>query len=392
MNEHSDTRVLFIDQSGSLGGGELSLLDIASDWQKTSEVVLFEDGPFRSRLESEGICVSVEAAGKSILQVRRENGFFSSIASIPELLRLVFRLSRRAKSANLLYANSQKAMIAASFAGWLAGKPVVWHLRDLMTDEHLSQSHRQIAIFVSNLLVDHVICNSAATHDAYVESGGSRKTSSVIHNGIDVAPFSALTLTDAHTMRSKVGVLPGTPLVGVFSRLAPWKGQHVLIRALPQLPDVHALIVGEALFDADRTYAEELRCEARQRGVESRTHFLGFRNDIPALMNAVDVVCHTSIAAEPFGRVIVEGMLAGKPVIATHAGGAIEIIDNEQTGFLVPPNDVGALAERLEMLLNNPRTASEIGKLAEQKALRRFSLKKTLRGIFQTISAVLKPS
>ncbi len=85
-------------------------------------------------------------------------------------------------------------------------------------------------------------------------------------------------------------------------------------------------------------------------GLANRAHFLGFRDDVPALMKGVDIVAHTSIAPEPFGRVVVEGMLAGKPVIAARDGGVTEIIDDGRDGLLVPSGDANALAAAIRQL------------------------------------------
>jgi len=164
------------------------------------------------------------------------------------------------------------------------------------------------------------------------------------------------------------------PLLGIFSRLAPWKGQHVLLEALAALPSVHALLVGEALFGDEVTYAQRLREEADRQGLSDRVHFLGFRNDVPSLVNAVDVVVHTSTAPEPFGRVIAEGLLAQKPVIATKAGGAQEIIRAGATGWLVPPGDAKALAHAISHVLSDPKESQRRAEAGWHDARERFSL------------------
>ncbi len=180
------------------------------------------------------------------------------------------------------------------------------------------------------------------------------------------------------------------PLVGAFGRLAPWKGQHVLIEALQELPGVHALIVGQDLY-GEREYEAALRQTVTERGLADRVHFLGFRTDIPLLMRAVDVVVHTSTAPEPFGRVIVEGMMCGRPVVATAGGGPEEILENGISGIIVPPNESGALAAAIRVLLEPSAWRDRIVAAAQNRAHRLFSLSSMLEQIDDLIYRVANP-
>ena len=123
--------------------------------------------------------------------------------------------------------------------------------------------------------------------------------------------------------------------------------------------------------------------------MKERVRFLGFREDIPALLHAVDFVAHTSVAPEPFGRVIVEGMLAGKPVVATRAGGACEIIEDGATGCLVAPGDGAALAAVLRMLMEQPGEASRLAKAGRIFAMQKFPVSAMMRGIERGVADAL---
>ena len=147
----------------------------------------------------------------------------------------------------------------------------------------------------------------------------------VVHNGIDPAPFDALSPDTRAATRAELGIASDVFLVGCFSRLHPWKGQTVLLDAIARMPNVHALIVGGALFSGEAPYEAELRSRAELPSFAGRVHMLGARDDVPRLLSACDVVVHASVLAEPFGRVLVEAMLAGRPVVATRAGGVLSI-------------------------------------------------------------------
>jgi glycosyltransferase involved in cell wall biosynthesis len=198
-----------------------------------------------------------------------------------------------------------------------------------------------------------------------------------------------VTEEDVSALRAFLGI-GETPLVGAFGRLAPWKGQHVLIEALRELPGVHALIVGQDLY-GEREYEAALRQTVTEGGLADRVHFLGFRTDIPLLMRAVDVVVHTSTAPEPFGRVIVEGMMSGRPIVATAGGGPEEILQNGTSGIIVPPNDSGALATAIRRLLEPGAWRNRIVAAAQGRAHRLFSLSSMLEQIDDLIYRVANP-
>ena len=354
--------------------------------------MLFEEGPFAERLRADGIDTEVLQNEISGLQaVRKGSRLGGTLAAIPSVIRLVAKTARHARAHDLIFANSQKALIVGALAGLLTGRPVIWNLHDMLTADHFSRINRRIAVTCANRLVDRVIVNSEATRNAFAESGGRVKKTGRVYNGIAAAPFDAVSDEDIAALRQSLN-LPEAPLIGVFSRPAPWKGQHVLIEALTALPEAHALLVGDALFEGDDDYAQQLHAKARRLEVEDRVHFLGFRDDIPVLMHAVDIVAHTSTAPEPFGRVVVEGMLATRPVVATRAGGPCEIIDDRKTGRLVPPGDADALAHVLHTLLADPDVASRLAKRGRDVARERFSVDAMLDAIESNIRQTLQES
>lgn len=378
--------VLFLDHTGSLGGAELFLLDIARDNLGASLVMLLNDGPLRERLEEAGVRVEVLPAPEAVSGVAREGGFGRDLLAIPGVLSLARRVAKLSRDYDLIYTNSQKALVVGALAGKIAGRPVIWHQHDLLTADHFSWGHRRLAVLLSNHLVQRVVANSRAVAEALVEGGSRAEHIRLVYNGIDPSPFESVTSAEVDALRRQLK-LERVPVVGVFSRLSPWKGQHVLLEALPYLPEVHALLVGEAIF-GEQAYATALRERTKALGVEDRVHFAGFRRDVPQLMRLSDVVAHTSVAPEPFGRVIVEGMLARRPVVATKAGGAVEIVEDGVSGILVPPGDSQALARALKDLLADPERARTLSEAGYAAAVERFSLQAMLRGVDQQLREV----
>nr|WP_199290480.1 glycosyltransferase family 4 protein [Leptolyngbya sp. FACHB-36] len=372
---------MFLDQSGELGGAELCLLDVAKPYRDHSVVALLADGPFRAALEQHQIPVQVLTARS--LQIRKQSGLWQGLSSLRQLLPLAVRVSQLSQGFDLIYANTQKALVVGALASGLGRRPLVYHLHDILSEEHFSSVNRRLAVLLANQFAAQVITNSEATRSAFVAAGGQSRLTSVIYNGFDPATYQA---ADRDVVRRSLG-LTGF-VVGQFSRLSPWKGQHVLLEALTNCSaDVTALFVGSALF-GEQEYAQQLQAQVTALGLQDRVRFLGFRSDVIPLMHACDLVAHTSTAPEPFGRVIVEAMLCGRPVVASAAGGAIELVESGSTGWLVPPNDPQALAAAIREAQAQPDTASAIGDRAQQQASQRFDLLTIQRQIAEQLQQV----
>jgi len=380
-------RVLFLNHSGALGGAELCLQDIVRARPAGSRVVLLSDGRLRENLEKAGVPVSV-AGGGALHSVRRESAHPSPAAALA-ILRLAPQVARQARDYDVIYANSQKALLVACLAGLLAGRPVIWHLHDILQAEHFSAGNMRAVVAAANLGVARVIANSNSTAQAFVARGGRADKVRVVYNAIDPAPFDAAA-AGPDLGRLELGLPAGRPLVGVFGRLAAWKGQHVVLQALPRLPGVELVLVGDAIFPGEAEYAQSLRDQAQALGVAERVHFLGFRDDIPRLMRAMDIVVHASVAAEPFGRVIAEAMLAGRPVIASRAGGVLEIIEDGVTGRLVTPGCPDDLAAAVRHLCGAPGEAAELGRRGQAHVRTAFAPDRILRQTEDVISEVVR--
>jgi glycosyltransferase involved in cell wall biosynthesis len=376
-------RILYVDQTGQLGGGELSLLDVIKNSAHEAEIALFDDGPFRVALEELNVRVHLLSLGKADT-IRREAGLGSILSCGPALLSLRNQLASLARGFDVVYANSQKAFLISALVRQ-PGQILIWHLRDMLTADHFSPLMRKAAVMAGNVAASAIVVNSEAVLESFVQAGGKRKKAVVVYNGISPEPFDSVQNSDVEKLRTQLG-LEGKFLVGVFGRLSPWKGQHIVIDALCRLPETHVLMVGEALF-GEQAYADELRTLARSKGVEDRVHFLGFRRDIPTLMKLADVVVHASTAPEPFGRVIVEAMLSDRPVVATRAGGVVEIIEDERTGLLVKPGSSSELSTAIERLRTQTAFTAELASAAKERAVRIFSISAMRLGIQQVLTA-----
>jgi glycosyltransferase involved in cell wall biosynthesis len=313
------------------------------------------------------------------LSVRKESGVFQGLQSIGPLLRLVRRIIRLSRDYDLIYANTQKALVVGAIASWVSRRPLVYHLHDILSTEHFSRTNLRLAITLANQFAWLILANSQATKQAFIQAGGQASRVHVVYNGFQPEPYQNLTESASHLKQQLR--LEGKFVVGHFSRLSAWKGQHILLQALTACPEeVVALFVGDALFGEDE-YVQYLQQQVQALQLQDRVYFLGFRSDVPPLMTACDLVAHTSTAPEPFGRVIVEAMLCGTPVVAAAAGGAVELVNHGQTGWLTPPGDVSKLAEVIHHCYQHREDSQAIADRAQMEARQRFHLKATNRQI-----------
>ena len=386
-NPTSSLRVLAVDQSGVLGGAELSLLEIVKALRARMDVVLFDDGPFRAALDRAGVPVTVLDAGAT-RDMRKQGASPPLGRALKSVWALVRATAARARNNDVIYANTQRSMVVGVLAGKLARKPVVWHLRDIVSAEHFGSRQLAVIKWCARFGLAHVIANSGASARAFTQltKFGDDKID-VVFNGIASAPFDALRHTPQAALRARLNLPREAFLVGSFSRLARWKGQHVLLEALTLNAQLHAVFVGSALFGED-AYEAELRAFVVEHGLAERVHFLGFQHDIAACMCAMDVVAHTSITPEPFGRVIVEGMLARRPVVAARAGGVTEIVHDGENGMLCEPGDARVLAQTLAELQTNRTLRDQLVTHGYQTAIDSFGTTAYVDGVEQILKRV----
>lgn len=176
-------------------------------------------------------------------------------------------------------------------------------------------------------------------------------------------------------LRCRAGVAPQSPVVGFVGRLTPAKGPDVLLKAaahlLVRIPDLQVFLVGSAIEGSD--YLAALQRMAVELGLAGHVHFFGYLPDAARYGREFDIQVVASVA-EPFGLVTLEAMANGVPVIATAAGGSSEIVRDGVEGFLVPPTDWAALANRLECLLASPGLRREMGYRGQTSYRCRFTV------------------
>ncbi len=233
-----------------------------------------------------------------------------------------------------------------------------------------------------------IITNSHFTAGSWIRIPSARRRIHVIHNGIAVEDFSREVQRhrNARSREYKDRVV-----LGVIGRIDPDKGHDVFLRALQgvaqTMPRALALIAGDAAPE-QQGYERQMRRLADGLGLAGNVNFVGPLADPRPFYAQLDALVLPS-RYEPFGRVLIEAMAAGLPVIATESGGPSEIVKHGKTGLLVPPGDAEALAEAIRTIASSPDLRKEFGRTGFERAVSHFSLDRhttAIQGLYRELA------
>ncbi|MBD3349123.1 MAG: glycosyltransferase [Candidatus Eisenbacteria bacterium] len=240
--------------------------------------------------------------------------------------------------------------------------------------------------FLYGRLTDLVIVSSERIRD-WVTTGLRVPSDRVrrLHAPVDVRRFAEASRKPG--TRLDIGVPADARLVVNVARIAPIKGQHVLVRAMSRVvadhPDAVLLLVGEAWSGEP----EGVLGLARALGIEGAVVATGAIDDVPALLREADVCVSSSLGSEENSRAVSEYMAAGRPLVATRVGVVPELVSDGETGLLVEPGDPDRLGEAVSELLGSPERASELGVKAARFARSRLSGEAFAEGLDRALAS-----
>lgn len=274
------------------------------------------------------------------------------------------RLARR-RAVALVHTNTSVTLGGAA-AARLAGVPHAWHVREIYAAfPRWFPAYRRLL-----LTADALPCVSAATCRQF----DGAPAAFTLHDGLPYPPQRP----PRDEARAALGLPADAFVVAVLGRIAAWKGQDVLVRALARLPpDAHALVCG-APWPGDERVERELRELVGRLGVGPRVRFTGVVERPGLVHGAADVVAVPSTLPDPFPSAALEAAAAGCCVVAARHGGIPEIVADGRTGLLVAPGDPIALAAALAQLHAEPGRAESLGAAAAADVRARFSRERML--------------
>ena len=362
--------ILVVHSSAELYGSDRSLLDFIKHrgHDMAVTVVLPETGILEKELKTAGATVIVGEVCKIQRGMLSPSGMLRTLLAGFRAVRFLGQAHKKHRF-DAVYSNTVAVLGGALCARWW-GIPHVWHIREILTgSKTLTTGFQSLVARLSYA----VVCNSGQTlHWIQPKTASSKYR--VIWNGFDAPPVA----TDRSAARAELGITGEEVLFVLVGRINAWKGQKLFIEAFASLPPdarahIKLAIVGSAPAGQEH-YERDLLTHISERGVDSRVEMIAYRPDIEAIWIASDVVVVPSTEPEPFGRVAIEAMGFGRPVIAAKHGGLVEIVLDGETGLLVPPRDADALAGAMQELATNAGLRNRMGQLGRARLVSQFSV------------------
>ena len=365
-------RVLYVSHTPLIGGAEHCLLDLIAELPgDVIPLAAVPAGPLADELARRGVPVRPlppTDVGLAASPAEIGRGGLRALAAARAV-----RSCTRAHRADLVHANSMRAALVAGLATYPGGPPVLAHNHDSLPSSRLRHAVERMATARGS----HVLAlsrDSAATLSPAVPLSRIH----IVGNGVDLHRFDPDRID---RRRARERVLPrDAPTLAVVAQITPWKGQDDAVAALAhvreRVPGAQLLLVGSPKFASagarydNEAFERQLHHQVGALGLAGSVHLLGERPDVEHVLRAADVVLMPSWN-EPFGRVMLESMAVGTPVVATAHGGPADVIEDGRTGLLVPARDPAALAAAaLRLLLDADLRAGVIA--AAAGAVRRF--------------------
>jgi glycosyltransferase involved in cell wall biosynthesis len=349
--------ILHLSETSEPGGSEIVLAYIAKNLNPEeyhSHVCLLEQGWLSRRIQELGIDLS-------IIENRRSYD--------PVFLAKMVSLIKREKI-HLVHAHDFMMNVYGAVAAKIASVPMIAtiHGKGYFT---LKKSR----ILAYRLAVSLCSRMTAVSEDLKeylrkeLKLAGTKKIM-ILYNGIDLDRFTVK--NSGSNMRADLGISPDAPVAGTVGSLFEVKGIPYLLRAVKKVvsyfPDFKLLIAGEG------NQEPFLKQETAALGLKDNVIFLGLRDDIPAVLNIIDVYVCSSLS-EGLSIAILEAMAMEKPVVATKVGGNPELIVPGENGYLIPSEDPEPIAEKIIVLLKDKSLREKMGKAGRKMVEEKFSLK-----------------
>ncbi|WP_421945893.1 glycosyltransferase family 4 protein [Pedobacter sp.] len=374
--------ILILGTSSDLYGGSKILSIVAkilADNNHKPIVVLSETGELVDELNKLGVEVRIIRLGILRRKYFSIPGILNRINVTGKAWNVLSKLIDDEKI-DILYSNTTGVLIGAFLAKRKKIKHI-WHIHEIIAKPEIFTSVLSFLIekYSHNIIV---VSNAVKQH---WEKHIRKQAITRIYNGIDTSIYGQ----NEGLLKEELNLNNNDFLIGMIGRVNHWKGQDYFIDIakliLEQQPNVKFVIAGDA-YPGNEHLVDKLVNRIENENLKKAIHYIGYRTDIPNILNSLDVFVLPSTCPDPFPTVILEAMASSKPVIATKHGGACEMIADNETGILIPYNNAQQSAGKILKLITNEKQLSEMGKLAKVRIETLFSLKMFTKSILNIIN------
>ena len=349
-----------------MGGSAQNTLLTCTELSRKYEVVLACGLSRESNMtesERQAVASCIDMARKNGVRVELIPSLVRRISLINDLIALwsLVRLLLKEKP-DIVHTHTSKAGLLGRLSAKIAKAAFIVHTpHGHVFYGHFGRMRSQLFLSIEKLfsLFTHrlVALTDGEMDDYRSLAVGSPEKIQKIHSGVDIAKFKTVQI-DTVEKKRMLGLSQNGAVVGFIGWLLPIKGPMHLLKAMEvvwqDLPDAQLVFIGKGDLDID------LRTAALKASGSGRVKFLGWRNDVDEIIQVFDILALPSLN-EGMGRVLVEAMAAGKPLVASNVGGIPDLVRHNENGLLVPPADEKALAAAIMQLIKEPRKAKLMG-------------------------------
>ena len=397
--------VLYLNHSAQISGAERSLRALLWQMRRAHDdvspaIVLPGNGPFAELLRAEEWNVTFAP----LRRLNRPTSVAENMAALFYVMRTAPYLSKviQQTRSDIVHSNSTTAHLVGGLAASRAGKPALWHARDLVSLERIAPTLADRA--------DAIIAISGCVAESLQRDGVPAEKIRIVYNGLNPDEWQPRDeATRPSNMRASLAPKSGEFLFGCVAQMAPWKNHRAFIEAAALLAqdegcaNARFCLIGGDLWGEHRDYATQLREDVKKHNLQERFNFVPFQSDNVDAMSGLDALVLPS-HEEPFGRVLIEAMALQKPAIAFAQNGPLEIISHGQDGLLVTAapaeeesdearvlaSDAEALATAMKEVLRDENLRAHLQQNARATVTHKFNIDsgaQQIREIYQEIKA-----
>ena len=357
------------------GSAQNTLLTVLGTDMKKYDVLLFKGPTVESRMsqdENASVMADLQKAQLKRIKfvtipflVRRINPAYDVWALI-----CLFLLLIKEKPA-IVHTHTSKAGFLGRLAAKLARIPIIVHTpHGHVFFGYFGPLKTQMFILLEKYaarITDRIVALTKGEKEDYqFYKIASEDKIAVINSGVELGKIKDLSLEERQNLKRQLGIPEKSFVVGTAGRLEPVKGPEFLMEAakdiLSNYPQTYFVFAG------DGPLRKRLERKAYELGINTNMRFLGWRNDVTRVISIYDIFVFPSLN-EGMGRVLVEAMALGKPVVASNVGGIPDLVTHGKTGFLVPPKNPGQLAKYIQILIEDEGKRKRLGQAGKEMAL-----------------------